>query len=437
VVLREVYPMAADARFVRKPAGTLPVIFVLLAAGLAARPVRAQASRPVAADSVVPFTIRVPAPVLSDLKLRLERTRFPDELTGTSWDYGTNLDYLRQLTAYWRERYDWRARERRLNTLPQFTTNVDGLDIHFVHWRSSVPGAMPIVLIHGWPGSFLEFVKISDLLVNPGRHGGRDADAFHVVALSLPGYGFSGKPRATGFSPERMAGVVATLMKRLGYERYGVHGGDWGSAIGRLTAIDDAPHVVGLHLNFCTAGPPAGAASPSEGVPPEQLAKVRERQAAMQNELAYFQIQSTKPQTLGYGLNDSPAGLAAWIVEKFRSWCDCGGDVERKFTKDELLDNVMLYWVTQTITSSTRIYFENRVAPPVQRRVDVPVACAIFPKDILASTERWMSAQHNLVRWTEMPRGGHFAAMEEPELLAEDVRAFFRPLRQPAANPGR
>jgi microsomal epoxide hydrolase len=182
-------------------------------------------------------------------------------------------------------------------------------------------------------------------------------------------------------------------------------------------------------LNFCTAGAPAGAANPNDGVPPAQLARVRERQAAMQNELAYFQIQSTKPQTLGYGLNDSPVGLAAWIVEKFRAWCDCGGDVERKFSKDELLNNVMLYWVTQTITSSTRIYFENRVAAPQQKKVQVPVACAIFPKDILTSTERWMSAQHNLVRWTEMPRGGHFAAMEEPELLAQDVRSFFRTLR--------
>jgi pimeloyl-ACP methyl ester carboxylesterase len=333
------------------------------------------------------------------------------------------------LTNYWRDRYDWRVQERRLNQLPQFTTKIDGLDIHFVHWRSSVPGAMPIVMIHGWPGSFLEFVKISDLLVNPGGHGARDADAFHVVALSLPGYGFSGKPGKPGFSPERMGTVVATLMKRLGYERYGVQGGDWGSVIGRMAALNDAQHVAGLHLNFCTAGAPAGAASPNEGVPPAQLARVRERQVAMQHELAYFQIQSTKPQTLGYGLNDSPVGLAAWIVEKFRAWCDCGGDVEQKFTKDELLNNVMLYWVTQTITSSTRIYFENRVAPPPQKKVEVPVACAIFPKDILTSTERWMSAQHNLVRWTEMPRGGHFAAMEEPELLAEDVRSFFRPLR--------
>ena len=220
-------------------------------------------------------------------------------------------------------------------------------------------------------------------------------------------------------------------MTRLGYERYGVQGGDWGSVVGRMAALNDAPHVAGLHLNFCTAGAPPGTADRERRHTARRSwpgsASVR---PPCRTSSAYFQMQSTKPQTLGYGLNDSPAGLAAWIVEKFRAWCDCGGDVERKFTKDELLTNVMLYWVTQTITSSTRIYFENRVAPRTRReRSKSPSRCAIFPKDILVSTERWMSAQHNLVRWTEMPRGGHFAAMEEPELLAEDVRAFFRPLR--------
>jgi len=401
-----------------------PLALAFLAALLTTPPAAAQP------EAIVPFKIQVPNAVLSDLRHRLAQTRLPDELSGVGWSYGTDLAYLRQLTAYWRERYDWRAQERRLNELPQFKTRIDGLDIHFVHWRSRVPDAMPIVLIHGWPGSFLEFVKISDLLVNPAAHGESDADAFHVVAVSLPGYGFSDKPREPGFSPERMGAVVATLMKRLGYERYGIQGGDWGSVVGRMAALNDPSHVAGLHLNFCTAGAPPGTAGANDGIPAAQLARVRERQAAMQNELAYFQVQSTKPQTLGYGLNDSPAGLAAWIVEKFQAWCDCGGDVERKFTKDELLNNVMLYWVTQTITSSTRIYFENRVAPNPPRKVEVPVACAIFPKDILVSTERWMSAQHNLVHWTEMPRGGHFAAMEEPELLAEDVRTFFRPLRR-------
>ncbi|MEO8257743.1 MAG: epoxide hydrolase family protein [Acidobacteriota bacterium] len=378
----------------------------------------------------MPFRIQVSNQVLADLKARLRQTRFPDEITGAGWDYGTNLDYLKELVGYWRDRYDWRAQERRLNQLPQFKTNIDGLDIHFVHRRSTVPGALPLVLLHGWPGSFVEFTQISDLLVDPVGHGGRAEDAFHVVAISLPGYGFSDKPREARFTPERMAAVVATVMSRLGYQRYGVQGGDWGSVVGRMVALNDPTHVAGLHANFCTTGPPPGVANPDAGVPPAELERVRQRRASMQNELAYFQIQSTKPQTLGYGLNDSPAGLAAWIVEKFRSWCDCDGDVERKFSKDDLLTNITIYWVTQTIASSTRIYYENqRASDAPARRVAAPMACAVFPKDIVFSTQKWMAAQNNLVRWTEMPRGGHFAAMEEPQLLAQDIREFFRSLR--------
>jgi pimeloyl-ACP methyl ester carboxylesterase len=320
-------------------------------------------------EAIVPFKIRIPNETLADLKARLNRARFPDELSSAGWDYGTNLDYLKGLVAYWRDTYDWRQQERLLNQLPQFKTRVDGLDIHFVHRRSSVPNALPVVFIHGWPGSFIEFTKITDLLVDPVRHGGRAEDAFHVVAISLPGYGFSDKPRERRFTPERMAAVVATVMQRLGYQHYGIQGGDWGSVVGRMIALNDAGHVAGLHLNFCTAGPPPGSPDPNAGVPATELARVRERQASMQNELAYFQIQSTKPQTLGYGLNDSPIGLAAWIVEKFRSWCDCGGDVERKFTKDELLTNITIYWVTQTIASSTRIYYENQRANGAPRKV--------------------------------------------------------------------
>jgi len=245
----------------------------------------------------------------------------------------------------------------------------------------------------------------------------------------LPGYGFSDKPREPGFTPERMAGVVATVMNRLGYRRYGVQGGDWGSVVGRMLAVNDAAHVAGLHANFCTTGPPAGAADPNAGVPAAELERVRQRRASMQNELAYFQIQSTKPQSLGYGLNDSPAGLAAWIVEKFHAWCDCDGSVESRFSKDELLTNITLYWATQTAASSARIYYENRVAGPVPGRVAVPTACALFPKEISTPPRRWVEARYNLTRWTEMPRGGHFAALEQPELLVDDIRAFFRGLR--------
>jgi microsomal epoxide hydrolase len=398
---------------------------ILASPALGAAPLAAQA-----ADSrIEPYTIHVPDEVLSDLKARLDRTRFPDTLEGVGWDYGTELTYLRSLVEYWRTRFDWRAQERKLNQLEQFTTTIDGLRIHFVHRRSKVPGAMPLLLTHGWPGSFFEFTKIIGPLTDPAAHGGRAEDAIHVVALSLPGFGFSDKPRDRGYSPEKMADIIAKLMARLGYQRYGAQGGDWGGIISRLIAINDAPHVAGLHLNFCTAGPPAGAADPNAGVPEAELRRWQARQSEMENERAYQQIQATKPQTLGYGLTDSPAGLAAWIVEKFRTWCDCGGDVESRFTKDDLLTNIMIYWATGTATSSARIYYENRVARPNPARVTVPTGCALFPREITVPPRRWVEARYNLVRWTEMPRGGHFAALEQPELLVEDVRAFFRGLR--------
>ena len=378
---------------------------------------------------VEPFRIAVPDAVLTDLRERLARTRFPDEIPDSGWTYGTNLAYLKELVAYWRDKYDWRAAERRLNQFDQFTTTIDGLDIHFIHQRSRSTDAMPLVISHGWPGSFVEFTKIIPLLTDPAAHGGSAADAFHVVAISLPGFGFSGKPTERGYGPERIAGVVATLMARLGYTRYGLQGGDWGASVSRFAAINDAKHVAGLHSNFCLAGPPPGAKDPNEGVPPAEIERTRARQAFFETERGYFLEQSTKPQTIGYALDDSPAGLAAWIVEKFRSWSDSGGEVEKSFTRDDLLTNITLYWVTQTATSSARIYYENQRAPPLSRRVEVPTACAVFPKEISIPPRRWAEAQYNVTRWTEMPRGGHFAALEEPQLLADDIRAFFRTLR--------
>jgi pimeloyl-ACP methyl ester carboxylesterase len=383
-----------------------------------------------ASDAVIPFRIAVPDEVLRDLTSRLQRTRFPQDSPNTGWDYGTDLTYLRRLVAYWRDDFDWRAQERKLNQLPQFTTTIDGLKIHFVHQKSKVANAFPLVLTHGWPGSFFEFTKIIGPLTDPVAHGGRAEDAFDVVAISLPGFGFSGKPQERGYSPEKMGTIIATLMARLGYQRYGVQGGDWGGIISRLIALDDEAHVAGLHLNFCTAGPPQGAASPSDGVPPAEWARYQERQRYMENERAYQQIQGTKPQTLGFALEDSPAGLAAWIVEKFRAWCDCDGNVEAKFSKDDLLTNITLYWVTGTATSSARIYYENRVAPPNPRRVTVPTACALFPKEITVPPRKWVEAGNNLVQWTEHDHGGHFAALEQPDLLVEDVRTFFRGLRR-------
>jgi pimeloyl-ACP methyl ester carboxylesterase len=390
-----------------------------------------RSSAPAAAggDSVVPFKIEVPDAVLSDLKQRLARTRFPGEIAGSEWDYGTNLGYLKELVAYWRDTFDWRAAERRLNQFDQFTTNIDGLDIHFIHQRSKDPNALPLAVTHGWPGSVAEFTKIIGPLTNPAAHGGSAADAFHVVAISLPGFGFSGKPAERGYGPERMAGIIAKLMARLGYTRYGLQGGDWGSSISRFAALNDASHVAGLHVNFCLAGPPPGVKDPNEGITPAELERSRARQTFFETERGYFLEQSTKPQTIGSALDDSPAGLAAWIVEKFRSWSDVDGSVEKKFTKDELLTNITIYWVTQTATSSARIYYENQRAKPAQGRVQVPTACAVFPKEISIPPRRWVEAQYNLTRWTEMPRGGHFAALEEPELLVEDIRAFFRTVR--------
>ena len=386
---------------------------------------------PVDPEAVRPFEIHIADDVLSDLRERLARTRLPEQLPGTGWDYGTNRAYLEELLGYWQTDFDWRAQERRLNQFDHYKTVIDGLDIHFVHQRSPHENAIPLIITHGWPGSFVEFTRVIGPLTDPTAHGGNAEDAFHIVAPSLPGYGFSDKPRERGYSPERMADILGRLMTRLGYERYGAQGGDWGSIISQWQAARQPDRLIGIHLNLVTAAPPPRVEDPDAGIPADELTRMRERQAFMANERGYSQIQGTKPQTLGYGLNDSPAGLAAWIVEKFRTWCDCDGDVERKFTKDELLTNVTLYWVTQTITSSTRIYYESRNTPstlPIGF-IEVPTGAAIFPAEIAVPPRKWAEARYNITRWTEMPRGGHFAALEEPELLVEDIRAFFRELR--------
>jgi pimeloyl-ACP methyl ester carboxylesterase len=386
---------------------------------------------------VVPFTIKVPEPVLTDLKDRLARARLPDELEGVGWQYGTNQAYLKELIAYWRDRFDWREQERRLNQFEQFKTNIAGLDIHFIHRKSKHPNALPLVLTHGWPGSFMEFSKMIGPLTDPVAHGGRAEDAFHVVVPSVPGYGFSDKPRKPGYNSRQMAGLMVALMARLGYTRYGAQGGDIGAGISTEMALQDPAHMVGLHLNLCNAPPPQGAGDPTAGVPPAELARMRERQEFFSDEeRGYSHIQGTKPQTLGYALNDSPVGLAAWIVEKFRAWCDCGGDVERKFTKDELLTNITIYWVTQTPTSAARYYYEGRhtTGTPTNVRIEVPTACAVFPKELFYSPRSWLERRYNLRRFTDMPRGGHFAALEEPDLMVNDLRAFYRDLRASPAG---
>ena len=383
-----------------------------------------------AVAQIEPFAINVPDSVLMDLKDRLTRARMPDEPDGVGWMLGTNQAYLKQLVDYWRDDFDWREQERRLNRFEQFKATIDGIDIHFIHRRSEEPGAFPLILTHGWPGTFAEFAKVIGPLTDPVSHGGSAEDAFHVVIPSIPGYGFSDRPRQLGYR-ERTPAIFAELMARLGYERYGAQGGDLGAGISRRLATDHAEHVAGLHLNLCGADPP-DPSNPTAGVPAAEIALMRERAAFWtEEERGYSHIQGTKPQTLGYGLNDSPVGLAAWIVEKYRSWCDCEGNPETKFSKDELLTTITIYWVTQTATSAARYYYEGRhsVSPPSTQRIEVPTACMAFPKELGFTPRRWLEARYNLRRFTLMPSGGHFAASEEPELFVDDVRAFFRALR--------
>ena len=375
------------------------------------------------------FRVHVEEAVLEDLRGRLEGTRLPDQIPGSGWRYGTDVAYMRELVRYWRTAYDWRAHEAQLNALPHFKAEVDGIDLHYVHVRSKEPGALPLVMTHGWPGSVYEFMDVIGPLTDPAAHGGDAADAFHLVLPSMPGYAFSSAPRSPGMGVDSVAGVVAKLMDRLGYERYGAQGGDWGSAVAAWLARDHPDRVVGIHLNMVGGGPPQGLDDPEAGIPDWELRRHTERSEWWRGENAYGNIQGTKPLTLAYALNDSPAGLAAWIVEKFRAWSDCGGDVERSFTKDQLLTNIMLYWVTGSMPSAVRLYYESRRSGRRPDRVEVPTAVAVFPGEIFFSPRKWVETRYNVAQWTEMPRGGHFAAMEEPELFVEDVAKFFRGLR--------
>jgi microsomal epoxide hydrolase len=391
-----------------------------------------------------PFTVRLPEEVLVDLRQRLQRVRWPDDIPGSGWQYGTDLGYLRQLVAYWRDAYDWRQHEARLNGFRQFTVPLAGIELHFIHEPGRGPNPLPLLLSHGWPGSVWEFHKLIPLLTDPARFGGEAADAFTVVAPSLPGYAFSFQPQQRRFNVEGMADVSAQLMTEvLGYRRFGAQGGDWGAAITSRLGFAYPERLVGIHLNLLwlrrdlSGGAlinrggaliNQGATTPTE----EERAYLEDLRQWLNEETGYQWIQGTKPQTLAYGLTDSPAGLAAWIVEKFRAWSDCGGDVERRFTKDELLTNVMLYWATGAINSSFWLYYARRHGPwpiPDGARIAVPTAYAAFPREIVRPPRSWAERVYNIQRWTPMPAGGHFAALEEPEALAADLRAFFRGLR--------
>jgi pimeloyl-ACP methyl ester carboxylesterase len=383
--------------------------------------------------TVVPFTIQIADEVLSDLQERLRQTRWPDEIDGAGWDYGTNLDYLQQLVAYWRDGYDWRAQERLLNHFPQFQATVDGFRLHFLHLKGQGPRPLPLILSHGWPGSFFEMCKVVEPLADPARHGGSAEDAFDVVVPSLPGYGFSERPHTRGMNVARIAELFLRLMREeLGYPRFGAQGGDWGSVItARLGAVYPA-HLVGIHLNMDPTDLQRQDRERLGGLgdSPELQRWRAQLQHYQQDEGAYSRIQGTRPQTLAYGLTDSPVGLAGWIVEKFRAWSDCQGEVEHAFTKDELLTNIMIYWVTNTINSSMRLYYEFFHAPAATPgRVEVPTGVAAFPNDIVTPVRSLAEQAYNIQHWTDMLAGGHFAALEQPAALVEDIRAFFRPLR--------
>ncbi len=377
---------------------------------------------------IQPFTIAVADDVLADLRRRLAATRWPDEVDDAGWDYGANLAYLKGLVAYWRDGFDWRAQEATLNQYAQYRADIDGVGVHFVHERGRGPHPLPLIITHGWPSSFAQMLKIVPLLTDPARYGGDPADAFDVVVPSLPGFGFSDRPRARGMNGQRIATLWERLMAdTLGYRRFAAAGGDLGSPVTRRLALAHPDLVVGMHLT--DVGYPTADRPDFSAAERRYLDAVRDWSA---HEGAYMMLQSTKPQTLAYGLTDSPVGLAAWIVEKFRAWSDCAGDVERRFSKDELLTTIMIYWVTETINSSVRLYYENRGIPPLapEQRINVPAGVAIFPKDLALPPREWAERSLRVERWTEMPRGGHFAAMEEPALLVEDLRAFFRPLRE-------
>ncbi|GAA1826444.1 epoxide hydrolase [Pseudonocardia ailaonensis] len=380
--------------------------------------------------SIEPFRPRATDAELEDLRARLRATRWPDAPEDAGWSMGTDLDHLRELVEYWAEDFDWRAREEALNRLPRFRATVGGLRIHVVHARAKAPTGpvLPLVLTHGWPDSFWRYTKVIDLLVDPGAHGADPADAFDVVVPDLPGFGYSDAPRGAPLDTIAVAGLWAQLMTGLGHPRFGAAGGDIGSGVSRYLGLDHAERVVGVHR--MDAGLPV-LAQDAPPLSPEERRWLESATAWGAAEGAYGAMHRTKPQTAAVGLTDSPAGLAAWILEKLRAWSDCGGDVERSYTRDEILTGITVYWLTRTIGSSMRMYRANAAIPPAQhaRRVEVPSGFSIFQGDIVRPPRAWLERVANVVRVTEPPRGGHFAPFEEPELYARELRDFFRPLR--------
>lgn len=378
-------------------------------------------------SQITPFEIAIPDTQLADLKDRLARTRWPEAETVGDWSQGIPLAYVKEVCEYWASKYDWRERERRLNRFPQFTTKLDGLDIHFIHVKSPVADATPLVLTHGWPGSVVEFQKVIAPLSDPVAHGGRAEDAFHVVCPSLPGYGFSQKPAKTGWGVGRIADAWDELMKRLGYGRYIAQGGDWGSMVTSCIGSQHPESCLGIHLNMAIAPPTEDSM--------KDLSELEQKALAGMDhygkwDSGYSKQQSTRPQTLGYGLVDSPVGQAAWILEKFWSWTDCNGHPENALTRDELLDNVMLYWLPATGASSARLYWESFNSVPMDP-IRIPVGVSVFPYEIFKASRRWCEARYEkLVHHNVLSKGGHFAAFEQPELFVDEVRAAARAIRR-------
>lgn len=374
----------------------------------------------------------IPDSALADLQQRLTQTRWSATMPGTGWREGADSAFMQRLVDHWQHRFDWRAQEARLNLLPQCTTRIDDLDIHFVHQRGTGPAPLPLIMTHGWPGSFVEMEAIIPLLADPGSHDGDPADAFDVVVPSLPGFGFSQAPVQEGMGPRAVADLWATLMARLGYARYGLQGGDIGAGVSTWLARHYPEHVLGLHLNFISPSyrPPLGDGAAA--LTNDEQAYQQRLVAWSEAEGGYSHMHRTKPQTLAFGLNDSPVGLAAWIAEKFQAWTDCGGDLESAVSLDTLLTDIAIYWFTGSIGASFRMYVEGSRQPlhfALGERVLPPLGVAVYPHEIPMPPQSWVARCFDVQRWTEMPRGGHFAALETPALLADEIRAFFRPLR--------
>lgn len=381
-------------------------------------------------SKISPFRVAIAETELQDLRRRVSQTRWPEHETCDDWSQGTPLAYTRELADYWCNDYDWRRFEQRLNQWPQFTTGIEGIDIHFIHRRSPRADALPIIISFGWPGSVAEFHKVIDALADPVAHGGRAEDAFHVVVPSLPGFGFSGKPEVTGTSVETIGRMWGTLMSRLGYDRYVAQGGDWGSMITQNIALTETAHCAGIHINMPIVAPDPDT---MDSLTPQEQSALEGMTFYSEWDSGYSKQQSTRPQTLSYGLADSPVGQMAWIVEKFYAWTDCERDgvkhPEHILSKDELLDNVMLYWLTNSAASSARLYWESFNKPNLTK-IEMPVGCSIFPKEIFRTSRRWAEKRFtNLIYWNELDKGGHFAAFEQPQLYLEEIRNCFRGLR--------